>query len=160
MRDLIRQVTEDLAPEESRVLAALDGFGDAEALRRLTAGPGRDQRLGFGLDEAVALTSAIAWVGVDEAVRRIVDATADKAVRERRRWRPFSRRRKPEPAAAAVPALSAAAALPEISANVSQASKRILPSARQGRDTGSCREDTALTRSRTGSRCSRVEDCP
>jgi hypothetical protein len=105
VRDLVRQVTEDLAPEESRVLAALDGFGDAEALCRLTARPGRDQRLGFGLDEAVALTSAVAWIGADEAVRRIVDATADKAIRGRRRWWPFSRR-KPEPPAV-VPALSA-----------------------------------------------------
>jgi hypothetical protein len=106
VRDLVRQVTDDLAPEESRVLAALDRFGDAEAMRRLTVRPGRDQRLGFGLDEAVALTSAIAWIGVDEAVRQIVDATADKAVHSRRRWWPFSRQRRPEPAAA-VPALSA-----------------------------------------------------
>lgn len=106
VRDLVRQVTGDLAPEESRVLAALDGFGDAEALRRLTARPGRDQRLGFGLDEAVALTSAVAWIGVDEALRRIVDSTADKAVRAYRRGWPFSRRRKPEPPAV-VPALSA-----------------------------------------------------
>lgn len=104
VRDLIRQVTGDLAPEESRVLAALDGLGDTEALRRLTAKPGRDQRLGFGLDEAVALTSAVAWVGVNEAVRRIVDATADKAARGRRRWWPFSRRKPQLPAV--VPALS------------------------------------------------------
>jgi hypothetical protein len=106
VRELVRQVTSDLAPEELRVLAALDGLSDAEALRRLTARPGRDQRLGFGLDEAVALTSAIAWIGVGEAVRQIVDATAGKAVRARRRWWPLSRRRKAEPPAV-VPALSA-----------------------------------------------------
>jgi hypothetical protein len=105
VRDLVRQVTEDLAPEESRVLAALDRFGDAEAIRRLTARPGRDQRLGFGLGEAMTMTSAITWIGVNEAVRRIVDATADKAVRARRRWWPFARRRKAEPARV-VPALS------------------------------------------------------
>ena len=102
VRDLVRQVTEDLAPEESRVLAALDGLSDAEALRQLTARTGRDQRLGFGLDEAVALTSVIAWTGVNEAVRQL----ADEAVQARRRWWPFSRRRKPEPPAV-VPALSA-----------------------------------------------------
>jgi hypothetical protein len=105
VRDLVRQVTEDLAPDELRVLAALDGFSDTEAMRRLTARPGRDQRLGFGLDEAVALTSAVTWVGVNEAVKRIVDATADKAARTRHRWWPFSRRRAAEPAAV-VPALS------------------------------------------------------
>lgn len=105
VRDLVKQVTGDLAPEESRVLTALDGFDDAEALGRLTARPGRDQRLGFGLDEAVALTSAVAWVGVSEAVRQIVDAAVNKAVRGRRRWWPFSRRRRAEPPAV-VPALS------------------------------------------------------
>jgi hypothetical protein len=108
VRDLVRRVTEVLAPEEAPVLAALDGLSDAEALRRLTARPGRDQRLGFGLGEAVALTSAIAWIGVDEAVRRIVGAAADKAIRTRRRRWPFSLRRPPAPAAAVVPALSSA----------------------------------------------------
>lgn len=98
VRDLVRQVTEELAPEESRVLAALEEFDDAEALRRLTAKPGRDERLGFGLAEAIALSSAVAWIGVDQAVRRIVDATADEAARTRRRWWPFSRRRKAAPA--------------------------------------------------------------
>jgi hypothetical protein len=105
LRDLVRQVTEDLAPEESRVLAALDGFDDSEVRRRLAAGSGRDQRLGFGLEEAAALISAVVWIGVDQAVRRIVDATADKAGHARHSWWPFSRQSKAEPAVV-VPALS------------------------------------------------------
>jgi hypothetical protein len=105
VRDLVRQVTADLAPEEIRALAALDGLSDAEALRQLAASPGRDQRLGFGVGEALALTSAVTWIGVDEAVRQIVDAATKAAGRARHRWWPFSRRRKPA-AASVLPPLS------------------------------------------------------
>lgn len=90
VRDLVRQVTADLAPEEIRALSALDGLSDAEALQYLTAAPGRDERLGFGLGAALALTAAIAWIGVDEAVRQTVKAAA----RSRRWWWPRFRRQK------------------------------------------------------------------
>jgi hypothetical protein len=99
VRDLVRQLAAELAPEECRVLAAVDGLSDAEALRQLTGRPGRDQRLGFGLDEAVALTSVVAWTGVNEAVRQLTD----EAIAARRRWWPLSRRRKPEPPAVVPP---------------------------------------------------------
>lgn len=97
MRDLIGQVAQDIAPEETRVLAALDDLSDDEALRRLVGNSGRDQRLGFGVGEAVMLSTAVAWIGVDQAVRRITDVTTRKALRAGRRLWPFSRQRGAEP---------------------------------------------------------------
>lgn len=106
VRALVRQVAEDLAPEELRVLAALDGISDAEAVRRLAASPGRDERLGFGVGEAVALISAVAWIGLDEAVRQIVAGTLKKAVRPALRWWRLPRRRQTV-SSVIVPVLSA-----------------------------------------------------
>lgn len=106
VRDLVRQVAEDLAPEELRVLAALDGVSDAEAVRRLSGAPGRDQRLGFGVGEAVALLSTVAWIGLDEAVRQIAAETLKEAARPALRWWRFSRRRQTE-SSVVVPVLSA-----------------------------------------------------
>src|SRR5947209_4875023 len=86
LRELAAFVSKDLAPEESVVLAALEEFDDIEAWRRLTAEGSRgDKRLGFGVEAVGALVCAIVWIGVDEAVRKIVDAGAGKVGRTRRR---------------------------------------------------------------------------
>lgn len=95
VRDLVKQVAADLAPEEVRALAALDDLSDSEALRQLTARSERDERLGFGVGAALALTATVAWIGVDEAVRQIVKAATRSAGRSWHWWWPFSRREKP-----------------------------------------------------------------
>lgn len=106
LRELATDVTMTLAPEESAILAAYDGYDDAEVLRLLTTAPRKDQRLGFGLDAAEALVSAVVWIGVDEAVRRITDAVADRAGHARPRWWPFRRRRGQAVRTVEVPALT------------------------------------------------------
>lgn len=81
VREVVRDVVADVAPEELPVLAGLSRLADDEALRRLTRRRRPREPLGFGLDTVAALATAITWVAVQESVKRIVDPAADSLSR-------------------------------------------------------------------------------
>lgn len=75
VRDVVRDVVAEVAPDELPLVEGLVELDDATAVRRLV-GRGRwRERLGFGLDE-VLLVTPVVWLAVDEAVQRIVRADA------------------------------------------------------------------------------------
>jgi hypothetical protein len=94
LRELVAEIIGEFAPEEQALLDALQDFDDETAIRHLTARKQRDERLGFGLETAGALVGPVVWIAVDEAVRRIIGATADKARASKRLRRLLPGRRK------------------------------------------------------------------
>lgn len=77
VRKVVHDVVAVVAPEELPVLAGLGHLDDDEALRRLTRRRRPREPLGFGLDEIATLVTAIAWVALQESVKRIVGPPAD-----------------------------------------------------------------------------------
>ncbi|HEX5406375.1 MAG TPA: hypothetical protein VFX16_29220 [Pseudonocardiaceae bacterium] len=80
VRDVVRVVVGEIAPEELPLVDGLAQFGDATAVRRLSRQGGRREPLGFGFDEATALVTPVVWLAVDQAARRLGGAAADGAV--------------------------------------------------------------------------------
>lgn len=94
VRDVVRAVIAEVAPEELPVVDGLRRFDDDTVMARL-ANPRRGREpLGFGLQEMVCLATPVIWVALDESVRRIVGRTIDEApTRWGRRLRRVFRRR-------------------------------------------------------------------
>lgn len=92
VRDLVRHVVDEVAPEELVLLNGLLEFNDDEVGRTLAGAAKRDEPLGFGLETVVALVTPVLWAALSEAARHAfttaIDSAADKATREVRRfWR-------------------------------------------------------------------------
>lgn len=77
VREVVRDVVAEVAPEELPVLAGLRRLDDDEALRRLTRRRRPREPLGFGLETVAVLAAAVAWVAVSESVKRMVQPAAD-----------------------------------------------------------------------------------
>ncbi len=75
--DVVHDVVKDLAPEELSLLAGLSRFDEAEAGRRLARGAKRDDPLGFGMGEVVAMVTPVVWIAVREAAKRAAASAAD-----------------------------------------------------------------------------------
>ncbi|GAA2531956.1 hypothetical protein GCM10010423_29380 [Streptomyces levis] len=80
VRDLVRDVVSEVAPEELPLVAGLAGFDDAGAVRRLGGGDRRRETLGFGIGEAAALVTPVVWLAVDQAAQRIVGTWVDSGI--------------------------------------------------------------------------------
>lgn len=80
VRDVVRDVVTEVAPEELPLLAGLAGFDDATAVRRLAGEVRRREPLGFGLGEAAALVTPVVWLAVDQATQQIVGTWVQKGV--------------------------------------------------------------------------------
>ncbi|MGW1587470.1 hypothetical protein [Streptomyces sp. NPDC002386] len=78
VRDVVRDVVAETAPEELPVVAGLAHLDDAAVLRRLErGGRGRPDPLGFGLGEITVLVAPVVWLVVDQAARQIGSAAAE-----------------------------------------------------------------------------------
>jgi hypothetical protein len=80
VRDLVRDVVTEVAPEELPLIAGLAGFDDARAVRRLGGRDRRREPLGFGLGEVAALVTPVVWLAVDQAAQRIVGTWVDNGI--------------------------------------------------------------------------------
>jgi len=86
VRDVVRAVIADVAPEELPVVDGLRRFDDETVMARLTSRRRGREPLGFGLEEMVYLATPVVWVALDECVRRMVGRTMSKAPSRLRRW--------------------------------------------------------------------------
>jgi hypothetical protein len=103
---VVRAVVEQAAPEELPMVEGLSEATDEAVVARLSRGPARDERLGFGLEDVAVLVSPVLYIALDQAVRKIVDDSIDGARRRAPRWaRWVTRRGKGAPTVP--PALSA-----------------------------------------------------
>nr|BFE88216.1 hypothetical protein GCM10020093_108170 [Planobispora longispora] len=98
MRDVVRGVVTDVAPEELPLVAGLQGIDHETAVRRLRRMTSRKEPLGFGLEEITALVTAVVWIALDEALKGAVGAAVETA-RQRmvKRTRAILGRRDPDP---------------------------------------------------------------
>ncbi|MFI5664397.1 hypothetical protein [Streptomyces sp. NPDC051684] len=104
VRDVVRDVVAEVAPEEQPLVAGLARFDDATVVRRLGDRRGRREPLGFGLGEVVALVTPVVWLAVNQTAQRVVGAALDGAAgRARAALRRLSRR---PPEVVTVPPLS------------------------------------------------------
>jgi len=101
---VVRAVVERAAPEELPMVDGLNEASDEAIVARLSKGPTRDERLGFGLEDVVVLVSPVLYIVLDQAFRKIVDDSIDGGRRWLSRWALWvTRRRKVAPT---VPVLS------------------------------------------------------
>ncbi|MET7790064.1 hypothetical protein ABZS93_26195 [Streptomyces sp900116325] len=83
----------EVAPAELPLVAGLDGFDDATAVRRLGSRGRRGETLGFGLGEVAALVTPVVWLTLDQVAQRIVGNAVDSgASRARSALRKLFRR--------------------------------------------------------------------
>ncbi|WP_199813356.1 hypothetical protein [Streptomyces aureocirculatus] len=101
MRDVVRSVIAEVAPEELPVVDGLSRFDDATVVARLASRRRGREPLGFGLEEMVCLATPVIWVALDQGVRQAVGRTIDGVPRGMMR-RVFRRQSAPQ----AVPALN------------------------------------------------------
>lgn len=78
VRDVVRAVVAEVAPEELALVDGLRGFDDDTVVTRLTARRGGGDALGFGLEEVVCLVTPVLWVALDECARRVVGGAVDR----------------------------------------------------------------------------------
>ncbi len=97
LADVVHDVIADFAPEELPLLAALRRFDDAEAGRRLARGNRRDDPLGFGMGEIVALATPAVYIAVRQVADRVTGTVTD-GMFARIRVLVRRRRRRVEPA--------------------------------------------------------------
>lgn len=104
VRDVVRDVVAEVAPEEQPLVAGLLRFDDATVVRRLSGRGRRHEPLGFGLGEVAALVTPVVWLAVNQTAQRVVGAALDGAAgRARGALRRLSRR---PPESVTVPPLS------------------------------------------------------
>lgn len=105
VRDVVRAVIVEVAPEELPVVDGLRQFDDETAVARLAGRGTRREPLGFGLEEIVYIATPVVWVALDEGVRRVVGRAVDGTPRGAKRLLRKLFRRRSEPLV--VPALTA-----------------------------------------------------
>ncbi|WP_208605837.1 hypothetical protein [Streptomyces albus] len=81
VRDLVREVITELAPEELPLLEGVLELDDAAAVRRLSGHGQRREPLGFGVGEIAVLVTPVVWLALDQAARRIGDIALERASR-------------------------------------------------------------------------------
>ncbi len=77
VRDIVRAVVVSHAGHELRYFTRLARFDDSWVMWRLHHWRGRDEPLGFGVDEMAALTSPVVWITLNEAAREFGSAAGD-----------------------------------------------------------------------------------
>lgn len=94
IRDLVREVVAECAPQELPLVDSLRTLDDDEVIRTLTwRGQGREP-LGFGYAELTALVTPVVWVVLDQVSRRTIDVATDSVITQSRaRLRRLMRRR-------------------------------------------------------------------
>lgn len=93
VRDVVRSVVAEQAPEELPVVEALRAVDDDTVVRRLKRTGRRREPPGFGVDEITVMATPVIWIVLDETVRQ-VKVTARAAGKLLGLWR-----RKPKPRA-------------------------------------------------------------
>jgi hypothetical protein len=98
VRDAVREVVAEAAPTELALVDGLAQFDDTTAVRRLRPQGGRQEPLGFGLGEVVALVTPVVWLALDQTAKKLAESAADGAAEGGRALLRKALRRRTEPA--------------------------------------------------------------
>ncbi|MCO5974298.1 hypothetical protein [Actinoallomurus soli] len=88
VRDVVREVVTEVAPQELPVAEALEAFDDDTIVRRLSHPGRRREPLGFGLGELVVTVTPVLWIVLDELIRKITGQVGKRLSGRWRRKRP------------------------------------------------------------------------
>ncbi|GAB7029294.1 hypothetical protein AB0G35_33045 [Streptomyces sp. NPDC021749] len=86
MRDVVREVAGEVAPDERLLVEGLLRIGDERAVARLRGRGRAREPLGFGVQEVTALVTPVVWLALDEAVRRAAGAAVENVGRRSKAW--------------------------------------------------------------------------
>lgn len=75
IRDIIREVVAEVAPDELPIVDGLAMIDHAHAVRQMRKRPRKQEHLGFGLGEVAVLVTPILWLALNEAAKQIVGDT-------------------------------------------------------------------------------------
>lgn len=76
LRETVRDITAQLAPDELVFIDAVGALSDDEVARRFARGEKPDT-LAFGLGQLAVMTSPVVWLALDGAARRFGEKAAD-----------------------------------------------------------------------------------
>ncbi|WP_217144741.1 hypothetical protein [Streptomyces sp. AC627_RSS907] len=79
MRDVVRRVIADQAPDELPLVDGLSALDDVTAVRRLSGRGQRSEPLGFGVGDIAVLITPVVWLALDQTARRLTDVVVDGA---------------------------------------------------------------------------------
>ncbi|WP_157985264.1 hypothetical protein [Lentzea terrae] len=92
--EIVRDVVEQLAPEEMPVVNGLVALDPAVASRRLAKAGARQDPLGFGLGDLVVMITPVVWVVLEHVAGRLSDKAVDGVAA--RLWKRFRRKTIPK----------------------------------------------------------------
>ena len=81
VREVVRGVIAEVAPEELPLVAGLSQLDDATVIRRLRRRGSRREQLGFGLDDMLVLITPVVWLVLDQIAQKIADGAVDGSAR-------------------------------------------------------------------------------
>jgi hypothetical protein len=81
VRDVVRDVVAEVAPEELVVVDGLARFDDETVVRRLARPGQRRDPLGFGVGEIVDLATPVVWLVVNEAAKRAAGSAVNETAK-------------------------------------------------------------------------------
>ncbi|KGI80557.1 hypothetical protein IL38_16460 [Actinopolyspora erythraea] len=81
MRDVVREVMAEVAPEELPLVDGLTQSDDATAVRRLRSRRGRREPLGFGWTDVLVAVTPVVWLTLDQMAQKIAASTVDGSVK-------------------------------------------------------------------------------
>ncbi|MFD2767105.1 hypothetical protein [Micromonospora eburnea] len=84
VRDVVRDVVAELAPEELPLVDGLAVYDDDSVVRRLRRAKPRREPLGFGWGEVVGLLTPVVWLVLDQVAERFADAAVAGTTRKAR----------------------------------------------------------------------------
>ncbi|WP_433412936.1 hypothetical protein ACQP1V_27210 [Microtetraspora malaysiensis] len=105
VRDVVRDVVAELAPEELPLVDGLAAYDDSVVVRKLRRSGPRREPLGFSWGEVVGLMTPVVWLVLDQVAERLADAAVERAARKARGLRRWLRRGR-RAAAATIPPLT------------------------------------------------------
>lgn len=86
MRQVVRDVIAEQAPEELALLDGMASLDDTEITRVLRRSRERRDPLGFGVTEVAALVTPVVWLVLNEVAQRGAAAAVDGAGRQGLAW--------------------------------------------------------------------------
>ena len=81
VREVVRGVIAEVAPEELPLVAGLSQLDDATVIRRLRRRRSRREQLGFGLDDMLVLSTPVVWLVLNQIAQKAADGVVDGLAR-------------------------------------------------------------------------------
>jgi hypothetical protein len=93
VRDLVREIVAEIAPDELVLVTGLEALDDAVILKRFKH-PRRNEPLAFGVEELLGLITPVVWLVLEKVAEKGAEDAVDGGSKQLKGW--WTNRRKPE----------------------------------------------------------------